>query len=141
MILGIVGHEAKKFTAKTEQTCREVIVHLLAHDVTCVVSGGCHLGGVDIYAVEEAKKLGIPFIEHRPVTLQWSGGYRERNIKIAEDSDKVICIVVKEYPQEYRGMRFNYCYHCGTDQHIKSGGCWTARYAGKIGKQYEIIEL
>lgn len=142
MRLGIVGHEAKKFTPETEYLARRSIRELIYDSgASVVISGGCHLGGIDIWAVEEAKKLGINYIEHRPDTLQWSGGYRERNTKIAEDSDKVICIVVKEYPAGYSGMRFDYCYHCGTNQHIKSGGCWTAKYAGRIGKQYEIIEL
>ena len=99
-----------------------------------VVSGGCHLGGIDIWAIEEAQKYGLNYIEHRPECLQWSGGYKERNIRISEDSDRVVCIVVKDYPVEYKGMRFNYCYHCGTDEHIKSGGCWTTKYARSIGK-------
>lgn len=148
--LGIVGHEAKKFTPETEYLARRSIRELFSslgpdyskHPtwLTCV-SGGCHLGGIDIWAIEEATKLGHCAVEHIPKSLQWTGGYRERNIEIAKDSDKVVCIVVKEYPPEYSGMRFDYCYHCGTNSHIKSGGCWTAKYAGKLGKPFEIIEL
>jgi hypothetical protein len=40
--------------------------------------------------------------------------------------------VVAEYPPEYVGMKFDYCYHCHTSDHIKSGGCWTAHKAEKV---------
>lgn len=147
MRLGIVGHEAAKFTVETERKARQVIQKYLewqespADDVDLVVSGGCHLGGIDIWAEEEADNANLPCLVYKPESLSWEGGYKQRNILIAENSDRVICIVVKKLPESYQGMRFPYCYHCKTDSHIKSGGCWTARYAGKIGKPYEIIEI
>jgi len=144
--LGIVGHEAKKFTPDTEAIARGHI-RRLCHEYKdiplhlTVVSGGCHLGGIDIWAIEEARKLGHCITEHLPRNRQWSTGYKPRNIEIARDSDKVVCIVVRQYPSEYRGMRFDFCYHCGTSSHIKSGGCWTAKYARSIGIPAEIIEI
>lgn len=142
MRLGIVGHEAKKFTVETEVLARQAIRELLRrHNARCVVSGGCHLGGIDIWAVEEAKKLGLDFVEFLPAKLTWSGGYKDRNIRIAEGSDKVVCIVVAAYPNNYIGMRFNYCYHCGTSDHIKSGGCWTTKYARSVGTKTETIVI
>lgn len=141
MIVGIVGNEAAKFTKETEELARQSIRDTISHGCSFVVSGGCHLGGIDIWAIEEAKKLGIPYKEYYPSTLRWSGGYKERNIEIAEASDRVVCIVVREYPDDYKGMRFNYCYHCGTSDHIKSGGCWTRKYAEKIGKSVGTIVI
>ena len=143
--LGIVGHEAKKFTTETEMQARLRIRNLFATRPTgepfIVVSGGCHLGGIDIWAIEEAKNAGFEFTEHLPATRRWSGGYKERNIEIARDSDKVVSIVVKTLPPDFQGYFNGYCYHCHTDSHIKSGGCWTARYAGKLGKPFDIIEI
>lgn len=148
MKLGIVGHEAKKFTPETEELARVRIrelftVHFSGRDKqSCsVVSGGCHLGGIDIWAVEEAENLGIPCVEHLPRLRKWDGGYKERNIQIARDSDRVVCIVVKEYPEGYEGMHFDYCYHCGTNSHIKSGGCWTTKYARSLGKPTDTIVI
>lgn len=138
--MGIVGSEGAKFTEQTEEAARGVINWLLMeYDVELVVSGACHLGGIDVWAIEEAKFLGIPYCEFPPKNLSWSGGYKPRNIQIAEHSDKVVCITLRTLPSSYNGMRFNYCYHCNTKDHVKSGGCWTVKYAKSIGKEGEII--
>lgn len=42
---------------------------------------------------------------------------------------------VKTLPESYKGMRFTSCYHCGTTSHVKSGACWTAKQAQRIGKE------
>lgn len=142
MKLGIVGHEAAKFTSQTEQVARACIRRLLDQEqVNIVVSGKCHLGGIDIWAVEEARIAQLLVKEFPPKTLRWSGGYKERNMQIAEYSDKLVCIVVKELPEDYEGMRFSHCYHCGTDTHVKSGGCWTMRYAKELGMPTELIVI
>lgn len=145
--IGIVGSEGAKFTPKTEAIARGTIKRII--DDRCppngpgvhIVSGGCHLGGIDKWAVEEAQRGGHAYTEHYPVCLSWSGGYKPRNILIARDSDIVYCLTVKEFPSSYRGMRFPFCYHCKTDEHIKSGGCWTAHYAAKLGKTARIIVI
>lgn len=131
--IGIVGSEAAKFTPETEIAARCLIQNLI-RDAHLVISGGCHLGGIDIWAKEEAAKLGIPMLEFLPEKLQWNGGYKERNEQIAAFSDEVYCITVKELPKTYTGMRFKFCYHCKTDEHVKSGGCWTTKYARSLGK-------
>lgn len=134
MRVGIVGHEAAKFTAETEAEARKVIRGLLSPgDV--VVSGACHLGGIDVWAVEEARRMGLAYREHPPATHAWETGYKPRNLLIARDSDTVHCIVVAELPASYTGMRFDYCYHCRTSEHVKSGGCWTAKQAERLGKR------
>lgn len=133
-IVGIVGSEAAKFTPETELLARAVI-HGLIRGADLVVSGACHLGGIDIWAVEEARAMGIAVQEFPPARRQWSGGYRERNIQIAETSTEVHCITVRTLPPGYSGMRFDQgCYHCGTKNHVKSGGCWTTKYARSLGK-------
>lgn len=137
--VGIVGHEAKKFTAETEAKAREIIRSLLSPD-DILVSGGCHLGGIDIWAEEEADRLGLTKEIYLPLRYRWEGGYKQRNLKIAHTSSIVHCIVVAEYPPDYlhsAGMKFDACYHCHTSDHIKSGGCWTAKRAKKA--QWHII--
>jgi len=135
MKVGIVGNAADKFTEVTEQSAKMMIRRILKPG-DILVSGGCHLGGVDIWAEEIAKELGCydPDYIHLPKVRRWEGGYKQRNLKIARDSDIVYVIVVAEYPPGYRGTRFTWCYHCQTDDHIKSGACWTAKKAANLGK-------
>lgn len=121
--VGIVGHAADKFAPQTKSKALE---ELLSPDNVVLVSGHCHLGGIDIWAETIAKYLGRPSIIYPPKTLQWSTGYKPRNLLIARKSNIVHVIVVRDYPPHYCGMRFGVCYHCGTSDHIKSGGCWTA---------------
>lgn len=136
MNIGIVGHAADKFTPETEKEARRIIFSLLENgEDSTVVSGACHLGGVDIWAEWQADAFGLPKIIHPPATHAWATGYKPRNLLIARDSDEVHVIVVREYPPEYSGMRFASCYHCHTSTHIKSGACWTARQAMKLGKR------
>jgi len=140
--IGIVGNEAAKFTPITESAAKGIIYQLLDLDGIALVSGGCHLGGIDIWAEEEADRLHKPKFIHKPKHLRWRDGFKPRNILIAQDSITVANIVVSCYPPEYNGMRFNQCYHCpplsttyhGIPSHVKSGGCWTAHYARKLGK-------
>lgn len=136
--IGIVGSEGAKFTPDTELAAKAIIATLIRGYDT-VVSGGCHLGGIDIWAKEIATEWQLPFIEFLPAKLGWSGGYKERNLQIAQESDIVVCITVKNFPPDYTGMRFPYCYHCKTSDHIKSGGCWTVKQALKLGKKGRVI--
>jgi hypothetical protein len=103
-----------------------------------VCSGACHLGGIDRWAIEEARVIGLEFQEFPPASKTWRS-FKRRNIEIAEFSDKVICITVKTLPPGFKeGGWEKYCYHCKTDEHIKSGGCWTVKYARSIGKQGQV---
>jgi hypothetical protein len=135
--VGIVGSEGKKFTPETERRARGLIRFLLA-GADEAISGDCHLGGIDFWAKEEAQALGVPFVSFPPKTLSWEAGYKPRNIQIADRGTEVHCITVKELPPGYDGMRFPLCYHCGTKEHIKSGGCWTVKYAQRLGKPGKI---
>lgn len=143
MILGIVGSEAAKFTLQTEMWARSIIAKLIEqYHVSTVVSGACHLGGIDVWAIQEAETVGCKVIECPPAFKTWKS-FKRRNIEIAERSDRVVCITVKELPEGFKeGGWERYCYHCGTDQHIKSGGCWTVKYAReKLKKPGRIIVI
>lgn len=138
--IGIVGNAADKFTPLGEQRAKERIKEIITQSVhpfgvPVIVSGHCHLGGVDIWAEEAADRLGLPKDIKPPATLSWSIGYKPRNLAIARDSDEVHVIVAKDYPQGYTGQRFALCYHCKRSDHVKSGGCWTAIEAAKQGKR------
>lgn len=137
MWVGIVGSEDAKFTHETEKAAKTLILELLGRPgVTGVVSGGCHLGGIDLWAERGAQRLGIPQKIFPSKARTWGGpaGYAERNLRIVRESDEVHCITLKALPPYYAGMRFKLCYHCGTDEHVKSGGCWTMMQARKAGK-------
>lgn len=132
--LGIVGSEAAKFTPETEARARVLIRNLLTiPGVTSVVSGACHLGGIDAWAAEIGRELGLYVVEYAPARLSWTH-YKARNIRIAEQSDEVHCITLAKLPEDYAGMRFKLCYHCGVSTHVKSGGCWTMLRARAMGK-------
>lgn len=136
-VVGIVGSEGAKFTEYTEVKSRRLIRELLsAPDVRAVSSGACHLGGIDLWAEEEAKALGKfdPALIFPPRTRSWEHGYKPRNLAIARASTEVHCITIATYPAVYHGMKFDRCYHCNTDAHVKSGGCWTVKQARLLGK-------
>lgn len=136
--LGIVGHAADKFTPETSTAARQAVLErALDLGATRIVSGGCHLGGVDLWAEDLAALLGLPKTVHLPRYRRWRpDGYEARNLLIARDSDLVLVVVVRDYPPNYPltsryGARPDgspYCYHCGARNptHVKSGGCWTA---------------
>lgn len=131
MRLGIVGHAAEKFTPETQAAAEEAIAQLIAwYDPEVVVSGHSPMGGVDILAEEMAKQEGIKLDIKTPRQHTWDGeyGFKARNLDIAKSSDLVVCIVVKELPRGFKGMKFGDCYHCKgrNPPHVKSGGCWTA---------------
>jgi len=139
--IGIVGSEARKFTPVSEARARADIRALLSPgDV--VVSGKCPHGGIDIWSIEEAIKLGLACEEYPPETLDWETGFKPRDILIAERADEVNCLTVNMYPPGYRGKRSELCYHCLTKAHVVSGGCWTVKYAReKLGKPGKIIVI
>lgn len=131
MRIAIVGHEAAKFDKESEREAKDYIRSILSPgDV--VVSGRCPLGGIDVWAEEIAAELGLETDIYPPASNDWTFGFKPRNIKIAEHCDVIVCIVVDCLPGGYKGRRFPMCYHCKTDQHVKSGGRWTALYAQRV---------
>lgn len=142
--IGIVGHAADKFTPSTEQAAKNIINSLLKEG-DILVSGHSPLGGIDIWAEENADSKGIGKVIFEPNQLNWNGkyGYKARNIDIAETSDIVHVIVVQNYPPDYEGIVFDECYHCNKSDHVKSGGCWTGQKAKKLGNKakWHIIKV
>lgn len=135
MNYGIVGNEEAKFVVLTRMAAKGIIREILADPKSVMVSGHCHLGGIDIWAEEVADELKLPKIIHAPVNRRWRPhGFEERNLLIVRDSHQVHNIVVSEYPPDYHGIKFDSCYHCNSSDHVKSGGCWTAKKAALKGK-------
>lgn len=137
--VGIIGNAADKFGERTRSLAmieigRIIGAATLRNGNVAIVSGGCHLGGVDQWAEEAADCLTLEKRIHLPAKRQWEGGYKQRNLLIAEDSDELHIVLATAYPASYAGTRFPRCYRCGTDSHIKSGACWTARVAKRLGK-------
>jgi hypothetical protein len=147
MRIGIVGSEAAKFTKLGEErACAAIKSILSAEGATHVVSGHCHLGGIDIWAEEIGKSLGLEPLIFPPREFNWNNGYKPRNLQIAKNSDIVYCISVDTLPPDYKGMKFKSCYHCakiGRDplDHVKSGGCWTVIQAMNFGKEGRWITI
>lgn len=143
--IGIVGHEAIKFTPAGERQARAEIWRILMEPDVTLVSGHCHLGGIDIWAEEEADKRGIPKIIFKPEVLAWDPpgaiGFKDRNIQIARQSDVLYCLAVIRLADKYRGMKFESCYHCGSDDHVKGGGCWTMKRARDWKRETHLIKI
>lgn len=136
MKIGIVGAEGAKFTSEAEVRAKTLIRKILTESsATAIVSGACHLGGVDVWAEEIGRELGLEPLIFPPKTRSWESGFKPRNIQIAETADVVHNIVLDVLPPGWTGMRFSSCYHCKSTAHVKSGGCWTAKYAERqLGK-------
>lgn len=137
--VAIVGAEGRKFTPSTEAKAKDVIRKLLEPADAVLVSGHCHLGGIDIWAEEIAEEMGRPMVIFEPKELAWSTGYKPRNEQIAQECDVLYNITVRNYPPDWGSrpgeMRFEACYHCRNTSHVKSGGCWTAKRAQALGKK------
>lgn len=132
MKIGIVGNAADKFTRATRDVAKRAIHDVIEHyGPELIISGGCHLGGIDEWAEETANDLGVETLIHTPYQRTWKY-YKQRNLRIANDADLVVCIVAGQYPKKFDGRRFSVCYHCRRSRpfHIKSGGCWTAMECG-----------
>ena len=170
MKIGIVGHGAEKFTTKSSIEAKDVITDIIRgafgfSDLT-IVSGHSPMKGVDFWAEELAKTWNIKTLICAPDKdhMHWvcpgcDGilekrlecdsknivllfGYKLRNIAIAKESDILHVILVDKLPPNYKGMKFEKCYHCNSTEHVKSGACWTAKIAKKLGKEviYHIIK-
>lgn len=133
MRIGIVGNGTDKFTQLGRERAEQLITDIL-EDADVMVSGHSPVGGIDIWAEEIATIMGVALDLKIPEIQQWNPpggyGYKARNLDIANDSDIVHVILADVYPEEYTGMRFDGCYHCGmATDHVKSGGCWTGHRA------------
>lgn len=153
MKIGIVGHGSEKFDREHRYKAKQFLAYLLdiykiLYEPVWVVSGRSPMGGIDVWAEDAAYQRNCQTMIYPSKTNQWEGkgGYKERNQKIADRSDIVYVVLVKEYPESYTGLRFEACYHC-IDRaspyrpHAKSGGCWTGWKAKELGKPVHWIIL
>jgi len=145
MKVGIVGAGADKFAEVGRSKCIQLITEFLVNRLPDVVlvSGHSPMGGVDIWSEDIAKRFDITMDLKIPKQNTWDAeyGYKQRNIDIAKSSDVLYVIIVDKYPEDYKGMRFKECYHCHTDDHVKSGGCWTGKVAMKLGKEVYWVKI
>jgi len=143
--VGIVGHGENKFTPQGKVNAFFCLSSILNNkNISTMISGHSPVGGIDIWAEEVALKYNKTLELKIPKQHKWDAlyGYKQRNLDIAKCCDELHVILVRNYPTNYKGMKFNYCYHCNTKEHIKSGACWTAKQAKKLGKLviYHIIK-
>jgi hypothetical protein len=150
MIIGIVGAGSDKFTPMGKAQAKIRIKRILSTDYdgfpNTLVSGHSPMKGIDIWSEEIAAQLGYGADRldiKAPESQSWSGiyGYKERNLDIADSSQILFNIVVDRYPSTFdlskrtdwcRYHSVNHCYHCHTNLHIKSGGCWTTKMFQRI---------
>lgn len=78
-----------------------------------VVSGGAI--GIDSMAVAIARSMGIPYEVFLPKEKSWEGGFKPRNILIAQACDKLLRVVAKSS--------------------TTYGSGWTRDYAAGLGKE------
>ena len=109
------------------------------NDRYCYESGHTHMGET---VVDYTRKMK---------------GYRSRNIQIAEACDVLYCIVPKrpvlfkqpdpfhspfEHPFEVQVKTKDiFCIHCNDSGHPTNGGCWTMKYAKKLGKETHLVVI
>ena len=125
--LGLVGSSAPAPGAYA--VVRSVVSDYLTKfgDGLVVVSGGAK--GVDSMAVKVCGELGVKVVEFKNTVYRWEGpgGFKERDLKIANESDCVVSIVNKSFNPKSKST---VCYHCAKvprdSNHIVSGGCYTA---------------
>ncbi len=86
--------------------------------------------GVDKLVREYIPNTIVVFAKNK----QWvPHGYKERNESIAQQADIVYSIATKK-------IKDKRCYHCNEQNHDRTGGCWTKRYAmDKLHKDGETI--
>lgn len=128
--IAIVGTSlTHRMTDNEQRDVRQLIAVILQSEYPCtLISGGAK--GIDSLAEEIAKGLDIPVKIYKPKSETWDY-YRERNLKIANDCDKLFCITTKR-------ILTTRCYHCNAD-HQKTAGCWTKQEATKKNKYTRLM--
>lgn len=151
--IAIVGAEEAKFTPLGRELALQEIDSIISNAVqtynkVVIVSGHCHLGGIDIWAEEVASQYShagndVDLMVFPPKLNRWDGegGYKWRNMLIATSCNVIHNITVDHLPKDFQGMKFSQCYHCARREmpdtnHVKSGGCWTMYAAADLGKPW-----
>ena len=109
--------------AKIIERCKIVDDTLITGDAAGVDTlVQCHSGEIDIEVIKTRNKHWVP------------QGYKERNEKIAQKAGYVYSIATKK-------IKDKRCYHCDEQNHDRTGGCWTRRFAMKLGKEGKTIVI
>ena len=113
---------ANEEIAKIIERCNIIGDTLITGDATGVDTlVACHSGEIDVEIIKTRNKHWAPH------------GYKDRNQKIAQKADYVYSIATKK-------IKDKRCYHCDEQNHDRTGGCWTKRYAmDKLHKDGETI--
>lgn len=131
MKLAIVGTSVD-LSENEDRAIREKITLILkdyAPLETTIISGGAK--GVDSIAQEMALVLGFAVKPILPLGIGWKFN-KARNIEIAEECDKLICITVPVHTEK--------CYHhAKLEDHQKTAGCYTLKKAKEMNKPCELI--
>jgi len=135
MMIGIIGNGSDKFTWLGQFRARKIIWDIL-NPPDLLVSGHSIMIGIDIWSEQIAIKKGCYSKDSIFKSIFESKDYyRIRNDKIARFSDELNIIVADRYPDEYKGQRFDVCYHhhdfnsyylestINAYNHVKSGAC------------------
>jgi len=116
----IVGSSKAKETTNVMKTLHNIIGQFNPkHDI--FVSGGAK--GIDSIAEDIATRLGFKTEICYPAYEGWEA-YKVRNMTISNISQYLYCVVLKGNDE--------FCYHCKSGTHNRSGGCWTYEYARRI---------
>jgi len=123
--IGIVGSDGRWWKNGDERRVKEIIRRIVRYYIRKygeveVVSGGCLLGGVDVWAEEVGRELGCKVTVFRARGRGWRW-FKERNDKIARYVDVLYCI-------DKAGRRW-------------SGGRYTLTKARELGKWVKLIEV
>lgn len=145
MIYAIVGPSAdniknEKIDQRFQNTIWFILNGLRTQNNVEILSGGAT--GVDSLVKVLSIKVGYSFREILPIHNHWTCGedcfgFKARNLELAKEADKVICVTYSDTE--------NPCYHCKRNldfkvtEHRRSGGCWTMGEAIKLGKEYELV--
>ena len=120
MKIGIVGSSKAHIDTSNMMFVADIIESYPPD--TIFVSGGAD--GIDKLVRLACELTSKQLIEYKPKSNNWEG-YKKRNLFIATVCDEVISIVLPPNDKSY-------CYHCNTNKHEKSAGCWTARKCKKF---------
>lgn len=90
--------------------------------------------GVDkVVRVMLKPEFDVTVFEAKDKNWEGNDGFKDRNIRIAHQADIVYSIATKK-------IKDKRCYHCDEQDHDRTGGCWTKRYAmDKLHKEGETI--
>jgi len=130
MKLAIVGTSID-LTENEERDIRQIIGIILNECTkdSIIISGGAK--GVDSMVFEIATALGFKTEIYPPKQQGWEF-FKERNLKIAKECDKLYCITVPVH-------NFQCYHHEGLQKHEKTAGCWTLKKVEDLGKPCKLL--